>query len=50
MRSKAHKKLGWKPQYDLEYIVEDMMKSDLKLILKEKFLKKGGFDTLNNFD
>jgi GDPmannose 4,6-dehydratase len=30
--SKAKSKLGWKPEYDLEYLVKDMMSSDLKLM------------------
>ncbi|MAU58915.1 MAG: GDP-mannose 4,6-dehydratase [Flavobacteriaceae bacterium] len=37
--SKANKKLGWKPKYELEDLIKEMMFSDLKLIEKEKLLK-----------
>ncbi|MFN6081472.1 MAG: GDP-mannose 4,6-dehydratase, partial [Bacteroidota bacterium] len=48
--SKAHKNLGWKPKYDLPALVNDMMKGDLKLMKKEKYLKDSGFKTLNYFE
>ena len=48
--TKSHQKLGWKPKYDLAALVEDMMQSDIKLMLKEKFLKESGFKTLNYFE
>ena len=41
--SKAREKLGWKPEYDLEMLIDDMMKSDIKLMQKNDYLKKGGF-------
>lgn len=48
--SKAFEKLGWKPKYNLQALVTDMMKSDLHLIKKDEYLKKGGFTTLNYFE
>ena len=48
--SKANNKLGWKPEYDLAYLVKDMMRSDVKLMQKEQFLKDGGYTTLNYFE
>ena len=45
--SKARKKLGWKLEYDLPALVEDMMQSDLKLILKDQYLNQQGYETLN---
>jgi GDPmannose 4,6-dehydratase len=48
--SKAFKKLGWKPKYDLQTLVRDMILSDLKLMRKEAYLKKGGYETLNYFE
>ncbi len=48
--SKAKEKLGWEPKYTLETLVEDMMQSDLNLMKKEKYLKEGGFKTLNYFE
>tara|TARA_R110002050_G_C8963043_1_gene514766 strand:- start:10483 stop:11598 length:1116 start_codon:yes stop_codon:yes gene_type:complete len=48
--SKALNKLGWKPQYELKDLVQDMMQSDLKLMHKDQYLKDGGFQTLNYFE
>ena len=48
--TKANTKLGWKPEYDLNALVKEMMESDLKLMTKDQYLKSGGFDTLNYFE
>ena len=48
--SKAQKQLGWKPEYNLKDIVKDMMKSDLKLMQKDQYLKQGGFNIYNHFE
>ena len=48
--TKANTKLGWKPKYDLKALIEDMMKSDIKLFKRDDYLKKGGFTTLNYFE
>ena len=48
--TKAKTKLGWKLEYDLPSLVDDMMKNDLLLMNKEQYLKKGGYDTLNYFE
>ncbi|MBB5439713.1 GDPmannose 4,6-dehydratase [Pedobacter sp. AK017] len=48
--TKANTKLGWKPKYDLPLLVEDMIQSDLQLMKKDEYLKKGGFKTLNYFE
>jgi len=48
--TKAKTKLGWKLEYDLPALVEDMMKSDLVLMEKDLYLKKGGYKTLNYFE
>ena len=42
--TKANKKLGWKPEHDLSSLINDMMESDIKLMQKNDYLKKGGFD------
>ncbi len=48
--SKAHNKLGWHPEYELEDLVEDMMASDIKLMQKDSYLRDGGYNTLNYFE
>jgi len=48
--TKAEEKLGWKREYKLEGLVEDMMRSDLKLMTKEQYLKDGGYAILNYFE
>jgi len=48
--TKAHEKLGWKPEYDLKGLVEDMMQSDIQLMKKDAYLRDGGFRTLNYFE
>jgi len=47
---KAREKLGWVPKYDLEALVSDMVRSDLHLVKKDDYLKKGGFKTMNYFE
>ncbi len=48
--TKAMTKLGWQPKYDIDSLVKDMMKSDMELMRKEKFLKEGGYQVLNYFE
>jgi GDPmannose 4,6-dehydratase len=48
--SKAKEKLGWVPKIQLKELVEEMMSSDLKLMIKDSYLKDGGYTTLNYFE
>lgn len=48
--SKANHKLGWYPKYTLPMLVKDMVYSDLKLMRKEEYLAKGGFEILNYYE
>ena len=48
--TKAESKLGWKREYRLEELVNDMMQSDLKLMTKEQYLKDGGYKIMNYFE
>jgi|ERR1051325_8815578 GDPmannose 4,6-dehydratase len=48
--SKAKKLLGWKPKYSVEDIVKEMVKSDLKLFERDKYLVKGGHKVLNQHE
>ena len=48
--TKAKTKLGWVPEHDLASLVKDMMKSDVKLMKKDQYLKDGGYTTSNYFE
>ncbi len=48
--TKAETKLGWKREYKLEELVNDMMESDLKLMTKDMYLQDGGYKTLSYFE
>lgn len=48
--TKARTRLGWEPEYSLSDLVEDMMRSDIKLMKKESYLKEGGYKILNYFE
>jgi len=48
--TKARTKLGWKPEYDLAALVKDMVKSDIKLMQREQYLRQGGYEILNYFE
>ena len=48
--TKAETKLGWKREYKLESLVNDMMESDLKLMTKDVYLQDGGYKTLSYFE
>ena len=44
--TKAQKRLGWKPKYDLQRLIEDMVKSDLKHFQRDLDLKEAGHKVL----
>lgn len=48
--TKAEQKLGWKREYKLQDLVNDMMQSDLKLMTKDQYLKDGGYKIMNYFE
>ena len=48
--TKAEEKLGWKREFDLKDLVNDMMESDLKLMKKDEYLKAGGYKIMNYFE
>ena len=48
--TKAKEKLGWVPEINFSELVKDMMSSDLNLMQKDSYLKKGGYDTLNYYE
>lgn len=48
--SKSRKKLGWKPEYDLQGLLKDMVQSDLKLFQKDLDLRKAGYEILSKVE
>ena len=44
--TKARTELGWKPTYDLQALVNEMVDSDLELAKKEKTLREHGYKVL----
>ena len=43
--TKSKEKLGWKPKYDVNALLKEMVDADLDLMRGESHLKKGGFRT-----
>jgi GDPmannose 4,6-dehydratase len=48
--SKAMTKLGWKPKYDLQALVSEMVQADLEEFRKNQLLKLAGFEVKNEFE
>jgi GDPmannose 4,6-dehydratase len=48
--TKSQTQLNWKPKFDLQMLVEDMMVSDLKLMQRELFLKHTGHVVISQID
>ncbi|HBM36359.1 MULTISPECIES: GDP-mannose 4,6-dehydratase [unclassified Sulfuricurvum] len=48
--TKAEQKLGWTREYRLQELVDDMMKSDLKLMTKDVYLQEGGYKTMSYYE
>ncbi len=48
--SKAKKMLGWEPEYQLDDLLNDMVYSDIELMIKESYLQQGGYDILNTYE
>lgn len=48
--TKARTRLGWQPEYDLDGLIREMITSDLTVMKKENYLKRGGYNILNYFE
>ena len=46
--TKAREKLGWVAEHDLSSLVKDMMQSDIRLMKKNLYLKKKGYQINND--
>jgi GDPmannose 4,6-dehydratase len=42
--------LGWKPAYDLDSLVQEMVTCDIESFRKEQLLKESGFNIKNQFE
>lgn len=45
--SKAKEKLGWEPKYTVEELLKEMVKSDIELFKRDKYLLDGGHKIMN---
>ncbi len=48
--TKAEKKLGWNREYNLQDLVNDMMKSDIKLMKRDQYIKDGGYQAMSYYE
>src|ERR1700755_1347120 len=48
--TKSQTKLGWKPKYDLQMLVSEMVAADVEHFRKEKLLKDYGYAIKNQFE
>jgi GDPmannose 4,6-dehydratase len=48
--TKSRTKLGWRPKYDLQGLVREMVAADVELFQKEKLLKESGYIIKNQFE
>lgn len=48
--TKAQEKLGWKPKYNLQQLVTEMVLADMELFKKDKYLQEGGHRTMNYYE
>jgi len=45
--AKAKEKLGWTPTYTVEELISEMVKADLDLFKRDKYLLEGGHKVMN---
>lgn len=47
---KAQDKLNWKPKYDLDALIREMVEADITLFQREKLLKDSGYAIKNQYE
>ncbi|WPV00234.1 GDP-mannose 4,6-dehydratase [Mucilaginibacter sp. cycad4] len=48
--TKCQQKLNWKPKYDLQGLIKEMVAADVELFEREKLLKDSGYKIKNQFE
>lgn len=48
--SKANKKLGWYPKYDINAICKEMVEADIALFQRDRILKDAGFEIKREYE
>lgn len=48
--SRAREKLRWKPRYNLDTLISEMISADLEIFRKERMLKDKGFEIKNQYE
>ena len=48
--SQAEKELGWRREFSLQDLVDDMMQSDLKLMKRDQFLQNNGYKIMRYYE
>lgn len=47
---KAQEKLNWKPKYDLNGLIKEMVEADITLFQREKLLRESGYEIKNQYE
>jgi GDPmannose 4,6-dehydratase len=48
--TKSQTKLGWKPKYDLQGLIKEMVAADVELFKRDKLLKESGYTVINQYE
>lgn len=48
--TKAKNNLGWEPKYTVEELISEMVREDIELFKKDRYLKDGGYEIVNYYE